>query len=140
MNTAVFAGRVGQDAELNYTKSGTAVASFSMAIDNGKDKEGQKRPATWIKAVLWEKRAESLSPYIKKGIVVIVSGPVSTEAWISKQDGTAQAKIVCTVREFDFGGSKTEDSNGEHTAPAARPGPPAEAPPSSIITDEDIPF
>jgi single-strand DNA-binding protein len=137
MNTAVFAGRVGQDAELNYTKSGTAVASFSMAIDNGKDKDGQKRPATWIKAVLWEKRAESLAQYIKKGIVVIVSGPVSTEAWTSKQDGSAQAKIVCTVREFDFGGSKSED-NGEQQSP--RPAQAAAPQGASPITDEDIPF
>ena len=59
MNTAVFAGRVGTDAELNYTKSGKAVASFSIAIDNGKDQDGNKREATWIKAVLWEKKAEA---------------------------------------------------------------------------------
>ncbi len=137
MNTSVFAGRVGQDAELNYTKSGTPVASFSMAIDNGKDKDGQKRAATWIKAVLWEKRAESLAPYIKKGIVVIVNGPVSTEAWISKQDGSAQAKIVCTVREFDFGGSKSEDGGEQHSAPASKP---AQTSGPSPITDEDIPF
>lgn len=138
MNVATFAGRVGQNAELNYTKDGKPVASFSLAIDNGKDRDGQKRPATWIKAVLWEKRAENLAPHIEKGKFVIVSGPVATEQWISKENGSAQSKIVVTVREFTFGGGSASGDGEERSAPrqAAQPNPA----PGSPITDEDIPF
>ena len=144
MNSATFAGRVGADAELKYTQSGKAVADFNIAIDNGKDSEGQKRQPTWVKAVLWERKAEGLAQYIKKGSIVVVQGPVSTEAWISKQqDGKPQSRIIVTVREFTFGGGAKENSS---SAPADDFGPTpvaqSAAPQrdSGPITDEDIPF
>ena len=139
MNVATLAGRVGADAELNYTKSGMAVASFSLAIDNGKGKDGEKKAPLWAKCVLWDKRAESLSKYITKGSVVVVSGPVSSEAWISKQDGTAQGKVVVTVNQFTFGGGSnaSEASEPQQQRAAAPQSQPQGASP---ITDEDIPF
>jgi single-strand DNA-binding protein len=101
MNVGAFVGHVGKDAKLERTQGGKAVASFSLALDNGKDAQGQKRDPTWIKCVLWEKKAEALAQHVTKGKMVAVSGPVSVEAWISKQ-GEAQAAIVVTVREFAF--------------------------------------
>jgi single-strand DNA-binding protein len=89
---------------LEHTPGGKAVSTFSMAIDNGKESNGQKRDPTWIKVVVWEKKAETLAQYITKGKMVVVSGPVHTEAWISRNGGEAQAVIVCTVRELTFGG------------------------------------
>lgn len=134
MNHATFIGRVGQDAELRYTNGGKAVSSFSMAIDNGKDANGEKRTPTWIKATLWEKRAESLTKYITKGKLVAVSGPVSVEAWVGKTDGNAQGKIVLTIREFEFcGGPRDDASDGDSPRE-----PQAQAP--QPISDEDIPF
>lgn len=139
MNTGHFIGRVGQDAEIRYTQQGKAVADFSMAIDNGKKEDGSKRPPTWIKAVLWEKKAEALAQYILKGKLVAVVGPVSTEAWVSKQDSSAQSKIVVTVREFEFCGGPKAEGQGEGDArpQAAQANAPT---PSGPITDEDIPF
>jgi single-strand DNA-binding protein len=145
MNLGIFIGCVGQDAELKYTSAGKPVCSFSMAIDQGKDKEGEKRSPLWIKATLWEKRAESLVEYIKKGKRVMVQGPVNTEAWTSKESGDAQSKIVVTVREFEFcGGPKSEESNSEAAPktvrPTVAPPPPGTTTDSTQITDEDIPF
>ena len=137
MNTAVFAGRVGADAELKYTQGGKAVADFNIAVDNGKDSEGQKRQPTWIKAVLWEKRAESLAQYIKKGSMVIVQGPVSAEAWVSKQDSKPTARITVNVREFTFGGGARNEEQNSAPAPRSEPADPRNSGP---ITDDDIPF
>jgi len=110
MNVATFAGHVGKDANLEYTKSGKAVASFTFAVNNGKDESGKDRQPSWIKAVLWEKKAEALAKHITKGRMVAVSGPVSVEAWIDKQ-GAANAVVVVTVREFTFcGGGEKEES------------------------------
>lgn len=136
MNIGTFAGRVGNDAELKYTTSGKAVASFSIAIDQGKNADGNKRNALWVKATLWEKRAESLAPYITKGKFVIVSGPVSSEAWVSKNSGNAESKVVVTVREFTFGGGDGGEKQ-QGTAPAAVPASDGYAAP---INDDDIPF
>ena len=62
MNILMIAGTIGQNAELRRTQSGDAVAGFSVAIDNGKDKNGNKRDTTWIDCSLWGKRGESPMP------------------------------------------------------------------------------
>lgn len=142
MNKGVFVGRVGQDAEMRYTQSGTAVASFSLALDNGKDKEGEKRQPTWIKAVMWDKRAESLAQYVTKGKLVIVVGPVSTEAWTDKNSGDAKSKIVVTVNEFEFGGGGKDDKSDTDSQPQTTPSrhTQRDEAASTQIQDEDIPF
>lgn len=134
MNQGFFVGRVGGDAELRYTGSGKAVAKFSLAIDNGKNSEGGSRPATWVKCVLWEKRAESLAKYVTKGKCVAVSGPISVESWIDKSSGESRASIVVTVREFTFGGGGERREQQEENMPAERANTAPE------VSDEDIPF
>lgn len=107
MNLGTFVGHVGKDANLQKTKAGKAVADFSIAINNGKDGDGKERAPMWIKAVLWEKKAEALAQYITKGKMIAVSGPVGVESWNSKQ-GEAQASIVVTVHELTFCGGGGE--------------------------------
>ena len=134
MNNATFAGCVGQDATIRYTGGGQAVASFSLAIKNGKDKDGEERAATWITATLWGKKAEGLAQYIKKGIYVAVSGPVKADAWTDKNSGEARAKINVNVFNFTFlGGGQRRDN------PDA-PAPDNSEPQGPEVTDEDIPF
>lgn len=130
MNNCVFAGRVGKDCELKYTQSGKAVASFSLAINNGKDQNGEKRQPLWLKCTLWEKKAETLSQYIHKGDMVIVSGSVNIEKWQNQQNET-QAQIVVNVFNFTFGGSKGDGQQAQ--TPAQQPAP-------QPISDEDSPF
>lgn len=112
MNVASFAGYIGRDAKLEKTAGGKAVASFSVAIDNGKDADGKKRDPLWIKCVLWEKKAESLAEHIVKGKMVAVSGPVHVEAWMDHHNQAAAA-VVCTVHTLTFGGGP-----GEHAGDA----------------------
>lgn len=66
MQKLTIAGAVGKDSELRRTGSGDAVLSFSLAVDNGKDANGNKRDATWFDASIWGKRAEKLEAHIKK--------------------------------------------------------------------------
>lgn len=132
MNNGTFIGHVGNDAELKYTNNGKAVATFSLAVANGKDAQGNERVPTWVKATLWEKRAEGLAKHITKGKCVAVVGPVSAEAWIDKTTGEARSKLCVTVREFDFcgGGGDRQRSDDSTPQDAGDPG----------IRDEDIPF
>ena len=124
MNVFTAVGHVGQDAELKYTPQGKAVAVFSLAIDNGKDQDGEKRPPTWVQCTLWEKRAEALAQHIRKGKIVAVSGPIGIETWIRK-DGAAGGRIVMNVHDFTFGSAsqEPEHDNGagkKSPAPAAQ--------------------
>jgi single-strand DNA-binding protein len=74
MEILIIAGAVGKDAELRRTQSGDAVLSFSLAVDQGKSKDGQKRDTKWYDASLWGKRAESLQSYITKGSKLTLQG------------------------------------------------------------------
>src|ERR1700676_991475 len=63
MNNLTIIGRIGKVGELRYTQSGKAVVNFSVAVDNGKDSDGEKRAATWFEISLGEKQAEGLAQY-----------------------------------------------------------------------------
>ena len=144
MNSATFIGRVGRDAELKYTPAGKPVANFSLAVDNGKDREGEKRQPTWLRVTLWEKRAESLAQYITKGKLVMVQGPVSARAWVPKDGGDPHAELEVTCREFEFcGGTKSEeggDAEQKTTRPTVAPPPPGTTTDGTEITDDNVPF
>ena len=64
MQQLIIAGNIGKDAEVRRMQSGEAVANFSVAVDNGKDKDGNRRESTWFDCALWGKRGEGLAPYL----------------------------------------------------------------------------
>ena len=78
MNVITIAGVVGRDAEVKYLQSGDAVASFSVADSQGKDK------TVWWSCSIWGKKAESLSAFLVKGTKVTVSGQVTEDVWTDK--------------------------------------------------------
>lgn len=74
MQILTIAGTIGRDAEVRHTHSGDPVAGFSVAVDNGKDSNGNRRDPTWYDASLWGKRAEALAPYLLKGGKITLTG------------------------------------------------------------------
>lgn len=96
-----IAGNVGNVKDLKEV-GGDKVLNFSLAVDNGKDKRGEKRDATWYDCALWGKRAEALAPYISKGSKLAVSGRPSARA----HDG--KAYLGLTVNELTFMGGGAE--------------------------------
>ena len=107
MQLLIISGNVGKDAELRRTQGGKSVLGFSLAVDNGKDDQGNSRPATWYDCSIWGKRAESLETHITKGTKLILLGrPTARE-----HDGKAYLGI--NVDELDFtGGGKREGEGG----------------------------
>ena len=126
-------GRVGHDAEMKYTPDGTPVASFNVATSNkytGKD--GQKHEnTTWHRCTAWRKTAELAGEYVKKGMLIMVEGPVVARGYQAKNEGGIMGSLEVTVNEMKFLSRGTEDQQG-HT------GQPADA--SAWINDDDIPF
>lgn len=74
MQTLIIAGNVGKDAVLRRTQSGDPILGFSVAVDNGKDKNGNDRPSTWYDCSVFGKRAEGLAKHIVKGSKLTVQG------------------------------------------------------------------
>lgn len=90
LNKVQIIGRLGQDPEIRYTASGTAVCNISVATtDNYKDAAGNKKEATeWHRVVLYRGLAERAERLLKKGAQVYVEGRIKTEKWQDKDGQT----------------------------------------------------
>ena len=111
MQRLFIAGNCGKDAELRHTQNGDPVLGFSIAVSNGKDRDGQDRPPTWWDASLWGKRAEALAPHIKKGDKLACTGRPSVRV----HEGKAFLQI--SVDDLTFMGSsqQRDDTNRDDT-------------------------
>ncbi len=114
MNKVVLIGRLTKDPELRFTPgNGTAVATFTLAVDRRFSKDGQ-READFIPIVVWGgKQAESTANYMSKGKLMGVSGRIQTRSYEAK-DGTRRyvtEVIAEEVKFLEWGGNKpTTDS------------------------------
>ena len=83
VNKVILVGNLGQDPELRYTSSGTAVCNLSVATtDYWTDKSGQRQERTeWHRVVVWDKQAEHCNQYLSKGRQVYVEGQLQTRSW-----------------------------------------------------------
>lgn len=123
MQVLMIAGTVGKDAVLRKTQSGDDVLGFSLAVNNGKDANGQERPATWFDCAVWGKRATSLAPHVRKGAKLTLTGRPTTRA----HDGKAYLGISVNELTFMGGGERREESRqGNHIQAGA--------------LDDEIPF
>lgn len=86
LNKAMIIGRLGQDPEVRYTQSNTAVANFSVATsERYKDKNGEWQETTeWHRIVAWGRTAEICQEYLQKGSQVYIEGPIQTREWEDK--------------------------------------------------------
>lgn len=132
MQQLTLAGTVGKDAELRHTGGGDDVLSFSLAIDNGKDKDGNKRDATWFDCSLWGKRAKSLAAHIRKGDKLAVTGRPTAREYNGK------AYLGCTINDLTFmGGGKRDDAGGGYDQGGGYSAPPTGG---AGDMDDEIPF
>lgn len=118
-------GNVGRDAELKYTPQGIAVLKFSVAVNKTIGKGDDKRQTTtWFNTTLWRERAESLAPYVKAGMQVLVTGEVQVSAYIDK-NGKAAASMELTADDVKLLTSKQqmEQREGSDEEADAEPEP-----------------
>lgn len=133
MQVLIIAGNVGKDAILRRTNSGDAVLGFSLAVDNGKDKNGNKRDATWYDCSIWGKRAESLERHITKGAKLTLTGRPTA------REHNGKAYLGISVNDLTFmGGSSGGGDRGSDYGGGSGGGD-YQAPPAQGFDDE-IPF
>ena len=111
MQLLTIAGTVGRDAELRRTQNGDAVLGFSVAVDNGKDKNGNKRDATWFDCSLWGKRAEALERHITKGKKLTLWGRPKVRA----HDGKAYLGLSVDDFTFQGGGDRQQEQRNDYS-------------------------
>lgn len=93
LNNCQFIGRLGKDPEFTVISSGTPVAKFSMAVDQGKSKD-KDQPPMWLNVVAWDKLAEIVEKYATKGMLVFVQGRLQMRTYEDKSGIKRQAVEV----------------------------------------------
>ena len=87
VNKAIIVGRLGQDPSIRYMPNGKAVANFNMATsEEWKDQQGQKQSRVeWHRCTAYDKLAEIIGQYVKKGSKLYLEGRLQTREWTDQQ-------------------------------------------------------
>jgi single-strand DNA-binding protein len=113
MQKLFIAGNCGKDAELRTLSNGDHVLNFSIAVNNGKDRDGNSRDSTWYDASLFGKRAESLAPHIKKGDKLTLIGRPTVRVHEGK------AYLGISVDDLTFMGSANRTGGDDRSSGTA---------------------
>lgn len=85
LNRAVLTGRLTRDVDLRYTQGGTAVGTFSLAVDRQFTNQKGERDADFINCVIWRKSAENFANFVHKGSLVGIDGRIQTRNYENQQ-------------------------------------------------------
>lgn len=137
INNVVLVGRLTKDPDIRNTQQGTAVASFTLAVNrNFKDQNGN-READFINCVAWRKTAELLGDHVKKGQQIGVVGRIQTRSYDNQQGQKifVTEVVVSEIQFLESKGNNNQNSKQNHTGSFDPFGG------SSIeISDDDLPF
>ena len=99
MNIFIASGNLTRDPELRYTKEGKPVVSFAIAINEG---SGEKRSTEFVDCQAWDKLAETVAEYCRRGRKVLITGRYSTDEWIDKTTNQKRRKTIINCRNVEF--------------------------------------
>ena len=109
MNLVSMIGYLTRDPEVRYTDKQLAITRFSVALDRGKDKNGEDRGADFPNVVVFGKQAENCEKYLSKGSQVGVQGHIQTGSYTNK-DGNKVYTTEVIADRVEFLGSKNSES------------------------------
>lgn len=140
LNRVSLIGRIGKDPEIRHLQSGAAVANLSLATsEKWKDKSsGEQKEATeWHRCVFFDRLAEVVGEYAKKGTLIYVEGKLKTRKWTDK-DGIEKYTTEIHCHEMKLLSSRQEGGEQREERPRQEAKP--KAAPVSTLEDDDIPF
>ncbi|MGC9199001.1 MAG: single-stranded DNA-binding protein [Acidobacteriaceae bacterium] len=150
VNKVFLLGNVGKDPEIRTTANGMTVATFSLATaERAKDAQGNWTDKTeWHNLVTFQRTAEIVRDYVKKGTQIFVEGKIQTRSWDDKESGQKKYRTEILVNELSLlgggaGRSASEAGSSAYSGTRSSSAGAAVAAgdyPDQGITDEDIPF
>jgi single-strand DNA-binding protein len=154
VNKVFLLGNVGKDPEIRTTTGGMTVASFTLATaDRAKDAQGNWADKTeWHNLVAFQRTAEIVRDYVKKGTQVFVEGKIQTRSWDDKESGQKKYRTEILINELSLlggGAGRSEGSSSSGGYSSSRSSSSSASVPVPVpsndyadqgITDEDIPF
>ena len=108
LNHITLMGRLTRDPELRRTQSGTAVTSFTLAVDRDFKSQFGEKETDFIDIVVWRSTAEFVSKYFTKGRMAVVEGRIQIRDWTDKDGGKRRSAEVIANNVY-FGDSKKDD-------------------------------
>lgn len=113
INNVVLVGRMTRDAELKYTPSNFAVATFTLAVNRPFKNEAGEREADFINCVIWRQQAENLANWAKKGALIGVIGSIQTRHYDNQQGQRVNVTEVI-ANNFQLLESRNNQSGQQH--------------------------
>lgn len=114
LNKIIIMGRLTRDPELRRTGSGTAVTSFSLAVDRDFKSQSGEKETDFIDVVAWRSTAEFVSKYFTKGRMAVVEGRLQIRDWTDKEGGKRRSAEVIADQVY-FGDSKRDSDGGGYS-------------------------
>lgn len=131
VNKVILVGNMGRDPEIRETPTGQKVANFSIATtERYNDQQGNRQEKTeWHNLVAWNRQAEVIQQYARKGTSMYIEGSLSTRSWDDQTSGQKRYRTEIVVRNFQFlgggqgggqsGGASSQGSQSGYSAPAS---------------------
>ena len=117
INNVVLTGRLTKDVDLKYTQSGTAVGTFTLAVDpQFKNAQGEKE-TDFVNVVIWKKSSEALANYTRKGSLIGITGRIQTRNYENQQ---GQRVFVTEVVAEGFTFLESKNSQNGQQSPSKR--------------------
>ena len=135
LNRIIVMGRMTRDPELRRTNSGTAVTSFSLAVDRDFKSQSGEKETDFIDVVAWRNTAEFVSKYFSKGRMAVVEGRLQLRDWTDK-NGNKRRSAEIVADNVYFGDSKRDGGDTVQSEPQGEP----QGGFSEIADDGDLPF
>jgi single-strand DNA-binding protein len=150
VNKVILVGNLGKDPEIKYTASGAAIANLTIATsESWNDKQtGEKVEKTeWHRVVAFQRLAEIMGEYLRKGSQVYIEGKLQTRKW-QDQSGADRWSTEVVANEMQMLGSRGGDAGGQTQGGGGggfrkNPQPQqaaAQPPAENDFADDDIPF
>jgi single-strand DNA-binding protein len=145
VNKVILVGNVGKDPEIKVAGSGASIATFSLATsDRTKDQQGNWTDRTeWHSLVAFQRTAEIVRDYVKKGAKLYIEGRIQTRSWDDK-DGQKKYRTEIIVNDLVLLSGRGEGESGGYSRSNSydqrQPAAADDLVQSTEITDDDIPF
>lgn len=114
LNRLELQGRLTRDVELRHTNNGKAIATFTVAWS---EKRGDSEKKLFQKCVAWDKSADFVNKYFRKGQEIVVEGSLESRPWDDK-NGTRHESNELNVERIHFCGSKNNGTVSVEEKPA----------------------
>ncbi|MDD5135873.1 MAG: single-stranded DNA-binding protein [Candidatus Omnitrophica bacterium] len=121
LNKVLLIGNLTRDPELRYIPSGSAVATFTVAVNRVyKDQAGEKKEqVSFIRVVVWGRRAEVCGEYLSKGSPIFVEGRLQSREW-ETQEGQKRSTVEVVADNVQFlRGAAKQGAPGQRDTPPA---------------------